>query len=70
MSKRIKITIHPDGTIQAEINGVKGSRCTKYIKILEDILDAECYESAYNSEFYETEEITLSETETVTLQSK
>lgn len=59
MAKRIKLTICQDGTVKADVAGIKGSRCTMYIKLLEDLLDAECFESAYNPEFFETEELKL-----------
>lgn len=63
MSKRVKIQIFSDGSIQAEIEGIKGKRCTDYIKILEELLDAKTIDSDYNSEFYEIENIKLTETQ-------
>ena len=63
MTKRIQIQIFPDGSIQAEVQGVKGKRCTDYIKILEEILDAETVDSDYTPEFYETESLRLNETQ-------
>lgn len=59
MEKRIQIRIFPDGRVQAEVQGVKGKKCTDYIKILEEILEAETVDSSYTPEFYETEEIVL-----------
>ncbi len=55
MLRRIKIQIFPDGTIQTEIQGIKGKKCTEYIIILEELLDAEVADSGYTSEFYEIE---------------
>lgn len=56
MTKKIKVQIFPDGTIQTEIQGIKGKRCTEYISILEELLEAEAVDSNYTPEFYETEE--------------
>lgn len=60
MSKKIQIQIFPDGTIQADIQGIKGRRCTDYIKILEDILEAKTVDSDYTPEFYENEDVKVS----------
>ncbi|AWI04592.1 DUF2997 domain-containing protein [Clostridium drakei] len=61
MTKRIKVQIFEDGTVQAEVAGVKGKKCTNYIKILEDILAAETVDSDYTKEYYETEKVILDE---------
>lgn len=61
MGKRIKVQIFEDGTVQAEVQGVKGKKCTNYIKILEDILAAETVDSDYTKEYYESEKIMLDE---------
>lgn len=63
MTKQIKIQIYPDGRIQADIAGVKGKKCTDYIRILEEILDAEAVDSSYTAEYYQTEEVKLEEIE-------
>ncbi|PGT14276.1 DUF2997 domain-containing protein [Bacillus cereus] len=57
MEKRVQIRILPDGTIQAETKGIKGEKCTDYILILEELLQAEAIEAEYNEEFYETEQV-------------
>ncbi|ANV74510.1 MULTISPECIES: DUF2997 domain-containing protein [Bacillus] len=57
MEKRVKIRILPDGTVQAETKGIKGEKCTDYILILEELLQAEAIEAQYTEEFYETEQI-------------
>ena len=57
--KQIKVRIFPDGKVQAEVTGVPGKKCTDYISVLEDLLDAEVIESEYTSEYYlETDEHT------------
>jgi hypothetical protein len=55
MGQQIKITISPDGKIQAEVGGVKGKKCTDYIKVLEEMLDAVAVESAFTPEAFESE---------------
>jgi hypothetical protein len=55
MPKQIELTIYPDGKIQAEIKGVKGKKCTDYIKVLEEMLDAATTESAFTPEAFEPE---------------
>lgn len=57
MEKRVKVRILPDGTIQAETKGIKGEKCTDYILILEELLQAEAIEAQYTEEFYETDQI-------------
>lgn len=59
MKKEIKIQIFEDGTVQGEIQGIKGKRCTNYIKILEDMLSAKTVDSNYTKEYYETEKVIL-----------
>lgn len=63
MTKQIKIQIYPDGRVQADIAGVKGKKCTDYIRILEEILDAEAVDSSYTPEYYQTEEAMVEEIE-------
>jgi len=57
MKKRIKIEIFSDGTIQAETHGIKGKKCMDYIKILEEILEAETVDSDHTPEYFEKENI-------------
>jgi hypothetical protein len=54
--KQIKIHIRPDGQVQAETYGIKGKACIDYIKVLEELLDAEAVESSYKPEYFESEE--------------
>lgn len=53
----INIRIYPDGKIEAEVNGVKGKKCTNYIKILEELLEAKTFDSNYTKEYFELEEV-------------
>jgi len=70
MDKKLKIRIKPDGTIEAKTLGIKGQACTDYIKILEDMLAAKTVESAYTSEFYEHEQVSIAQEETQILLNK
>lgn len=68
MEKRISIQIFPDGRIQAETQGIKGKKCTDYLQLLEEILEAEAVDSSYKPEFYEGESITLDQQQDQRLQ--
>jgi hypothetical protein len=68
--QKIQIRIYPDGRIKAETKGIKGERCTDYIKILEELLNAETIESEYTHEFYETEQTTIHHIQEDYLQNK
>lgn len=65
MTKQIKLRIYPDGIVQAEVEGIKGKKCTKYIGIIEELLDAKVVDSEYTSEYYESEIIETYEEENV-----
>jgi len=56
MAKQVRIQVFPDGRIQAEVQGIKGKKCTDYIHILEEILDARAVDSGFTSEYYEVEQ--------------
>lgn len=53
MERRLTVRILPDGSIQAETRGLKGKSCVKYMRLLEEILEAEVVSSAYTPEYYE-----------------
>ncbi len=57
MKKRIRIEIFSDGTIQAETQGIKGKKCLDYIKILDEILEAETVDSQHTPEYYQKEKV-------------
>lgn len=60
MSKNLIVKIHPDGKIEAKVEGFKGNECCKYIGILEELLEAETFDSEYTEEFYNTTTISES----------
>ncbi|MCH4072049.1 DUF2997 domain-containing protein [Pseudoramibacter sp.] len=55
MKKQIQVRIFPDGKIKAETQNMKGSACLKYIKPLEEMLQAKTVDSHFTDEYYETE---------------
>lgn len=55
ITKRINIRIFPDGKIQAEVKGIKGKKCTDYIEVIQEILQARIEDSDYTKEYYEKE---------------
>jgi hypothetical protein len=57
MSEAFTVRIFPDGTVQAEVHGAKGKRCTDYIAILEELLEAETADSAYTAEYQQAEHV-------------
>lgn len=69
MEERIQVRIFPDGRIFAETKGIKGEKCTNYIKILEDLLNAETVESAYTEEFYEVEHVSIKQNQQIDLKN-
>lgn len=50
--KQIKVRIFPDGQVQAVVSGIPGKKCTDYISVLEELLDAEVIDSEPTSEYY------------------
>ncbi len=63
MAKRIQVQIFPDGRVQAETQGIKGKKCTEYIRVLEEILEAEAVDSEYTAEYYASEETVIETTQ-------
>ena len=55
MKKQLQVRIYPDGKIDAKTLGIKGEKCTGYIKTFEDLLKARTVESSYTEEYYQTE---------------
>jgi hypothetical protein len=55
MKRQLQVRIYPDGKIDAKTLGIKGEKCTGYIKIFEEILKARAVESSYTEEYHQTE---------------
>lgn len=53
--KKLIIKINKDGSINAETQGIKGSKCMDYIKVVENLLEAETVDSEYTKEFFESD---------------
>lgn len=60
---QIAISIAADGTVSAETRNIKGARCLDLIPQIEALVDGETVDSAFTSEFYETETATTNEAE-------
>jgi hypothetical protein len=61
MAKKLIIKIRPDGRIEANTSGIKGKECLSYIKVLEELLQADTYRSEFTEEYYEqTQKLTES----------
>ncbi|WHY78020.1 DUF2997 domain-containing protein [Neobacillus sp. WH10] len=69
MEEKIQIRILPDGRIQAETLGIKGEKCTDYIMILENLLNAQAVQAEYTKEFYETEQVSQQQTEQISFKN-
>ena len=51
--KSITLRIRRDGIVEAETHGMKGRECLPYITQLEELLEAEAFDSDYTQEYYE-----------------
>lgn len=67
MSRQIRLKIFQNGQVQAEVLGFRGKKCTDYISVLEQLLDAEAIDSVRMPEYYleESEVIQVPQTQTV-----
>lgn len=52
--KKLIIRINKDGSINAETQGIKGNKCIDYIKVVENLLEAEAVDSEYTKEFFQS----------------
>ena len=55
MGKQITIRIYPDGKVESKTQNIKGKACLKYIKPLEQMLEAQVVDSQFTSEYHEAE---------------
>ena len=55
MSKKLKIRLYKDGTIQMETLGIKGKKCLDYIPFLEELADVRIDSQEKTDEFWENE---------------
>lgn len=55
--KKMRITLHKDGTQTIEVFGAKGSDCIEFSKHLEERLGTPARERVLKAEFYESETV-------------
>ncbi len=53
--KQIQIQIFKDGTIKSRTQNIKGKKCTKYLKVIEELTNAVAVDSNYTPEYFEDE---------------
>lgn len=51
--KKLKITIHPDGYIQTETQGIKGKACEEYFPFFKRLLRDRVVDQLYTEEYFE-----------------
>ena len=65
MKKQLKIKLLPNGEIKMDTIGIKGKSCLKYVDMLEKLADAKIKEQEFTKEYYEQEEINITNNENV-----
>ncbi|RCK13145.1 DUF2997 domain-containing protein [Bacillus licheniformis] len=45
------------GSFDHQTKGIKGPKCRDYIRVLEQLLEAETIDSSYTAEYFETEQV-------------
>ncbi|WP_437583469.1 DUF2997 domain-containing protein [Paramicrobacterium sp. CJ85] len=51
MTKKLIVSLKPDGTVAAETVGMHGSECLDYIAELENLLEAETVTSSFTDDY-------------------
>jgi len=51
----VKVVVHEDGTVETEVNGVKGKGCTQYTNAVIKALGGEVVKDEKKQEYYESE---------------
>lgn len=62
-TENLRIKITPDGKVEIKVEGVKGDGCMKIVKPFEDALGGEVVDRQYTEEYYEKEDVSVSEDE-------
>jgi hypothetical protein len=57
MARYLRVQIFADGRIEALVHGIKGKKCTDYLPVLEELMDAVTIDSDYTAEYYEVEQV-------------
>ncbi|AYD90640.1 DUF2997 domain-containing protein [Actinomyces sp. 2119] len=58
----LKVSVGPDGTVDAETIGFVGSSCLPQVGVLEDILEAVATESAFTADYYAAQGVSQQDT--------
>jgi hypothetical protein len=62
--RQIKLRIYPDGRVEAEIDGIPGSGCTKFIPLVEQLVGGETIESQRTATYFVDETLGAQTTQT------
>ena len=54
--EKIKIELSHDGTISVETIGIYGEKCLDLVNILEDVLEANAFDSNFTDDYYRVSE--------------
>ncbi len=54
---KIKIKLNPNGSLEMITEGIKGSKCMDYAKVLERLADVKINKIEKTKEYYETSEV-------------
>jgi hypothetical protein len=54
---QIKLRIYPDGRVEAEIDGIPGSGCTKFIPLVEQLVGGETIDSQRTENYFVDEAV-------------
>lgn len=50
--RQIKLRIYPDGRVEAEIDGILGPGCTKFIPLVEQLVGGETIDSQRTANYF------------------
>lgn len=53
MAKQLIISIDKDGYVKAEISGVKGPSCKKYISLVEELVNGKAVNEELTAEYHQ-----------------
>lgn len=55
--RQIKLRIYPDGRVEAEIDGIPGSGCMKFIPLVEQLVGGETIDSQRTANYFADENV-------------
>lgn len=58
------IHIDEDGTVRCEVKGIKGTACTKYMEMIEEILQTKAGSHKKTTEYYQRDAVITTEIKT------